>query len=188
MDLWRSRGARVIMSPWANHRTLRPSAFTHRLSEEVGFIVDEKENSTKPKRTRVLRATDVIPPFDKLPDGADGIDREGPGFPAGPSSDSNTRGESDLTAGGTPDAGPPLVADAKIPKYDLAENILAEQRRVAARRRRSPSQAQPVAVSQSNGAGPSLAELPSDDLPELQRIVAEIVARDIDRLCRRPTR
>jgi len=139
--------------------------------------VDEKDNSTKPKRMRVLRAADVMPPFDKLPDGAaetggsDGVD-------------------GGLAAEATPDAGLSQAGDVEVPVYDLAENILAEQRRVAARRRRSPSQAQVerVAVPQSDGVRPSFAELPSDDLPELQRIVAEIVARDIDRLCRRPAR
>ncbi|MEN6425004.1 MAG: hypothetical protein ABFE13_06560 [Phycisphaerales bacterium] len=154
--------------------------------------MDEKDNSTKPKRTRVLRVTDVIPPFDKLPDGAavNGNDRESSERADPRLSDNDPDADRDIAAGITPDVAPPLVADAEIPKYDLAENILAEQRRVAARRRRSPSQAQeqPVVVPQSSGAKPSLAELPAEDLPELQRIVAEIVARDIDRLCRRPTR
>jgi hypothetical protein len=141
--------------------------------------VDEKDNSTKPKRTRVLRAADVMPPFDKLPEGA-GV--AGTGGSAGV--------DGGLAAEATPDAGLSQVGDVEVPVYDLAENILAEQRRVAARRRRSPSQTQVerVAVPQSAGVRSSLAELPSDDLPELQRIVAEIVARDIDRLCRRPAR
>jgi len=146
--------------------------------------VDEKDRSTRPKRTRVLRAADVLPPFGELPDGAgpEAIDCESSEHAAQPA------GDSDPADRATPDAEPPSAADAEIPKYDLAENILAEQRRVAARRRRAPGQAQeqPVAAPQYGGFKPSLAELPSDDLPELQRIVAEIVARDIDRLCRRP--
>ena len=151
----------------------------HGQSEEVGFIVDEKDNSTRPKRTRVLRATDVMPPFDKLSDGA-GVDGIG----------GDTNADGGPIAEKTPDAWQPLAFDAEVPKYDLAENILAEQRRVAARRRRSPSQVQeqPVAVPALGGVHASLDEWPSDDLSELQRIVAEIVARDIDRLCRRPAR
>lgn len=139
--------------------------------------MDEKDNSTKPKRTRVLRAADVIPPFDKLPGGAHA---EGTG--------SDTGVDGAVAAKATPDAGQPLAVDAEVPVYDLAENILAEQRRVAARRRRAPSQVQEerVAVPRPDSVRPSLAKLLSDDLPELQRIVAEIVARDIDRLCRRP--
>jgi hypothetical protein len=80
------------------------------------------------------------------------------------------------------------AAEGDVPRYDLAENILAEQRRVASRRRRAPSQPQeePAAPSECQGAESPTGELPSEDLPELQRIVAEIVARDIERLCRRP--
>lgn len=164
----------------------------HGNSEEVGFIVDEKDNSARPRRARVLRATDVIPPFDRLPNGAtaERTDCEPPKPVVQQSGDSGSHLDGTLAPGATPDVGAPLAADAEIPRYDLAENILAEQRRVAARRRRAPGQVQeePVVVSESGDFEPSLAELPSDDLPELQRIVAEIVARDIDRLCRKPTR
>jgi len=92
-----------------------------------------------------------------------------------------------------PSEGPALMV-GEIPKYDLAENILAEQRRVAAGRRRSPGRAvlaqEPVSTSaspepQRNGAKLS-PEPMSGTLAELQRIVTEIVARDIERLCRRP--
>ncbi len=86
----------------------------------------------------------------------------------------------------------PLEDGVEIPSYDLAENILAEQRRAAGQRRRGPGRvgagpcACPPVLGQSQGS--ALADLASQDLLELQRVVAEIVARDIERLCRRPDR
>ena len=104
------------------------------------------------------------------------------------------RSELDIGVGSTGSAGSdaelPAVESLEIPKYDLAENILAEQRRVAARRRRAPSliEHEPPASPEQNGPKAAVPELPSEDLPELQRIVAEIVAKDIERLCKRPNR
>jgi len=145
--------------------------------------VDEMDQSGKPQRGRVLRATDVIPPFDK-------------------------------------DAQPP-EGGVEIPSYDLAENILAEQRRAAGRRRRGPGRvgAEPAGPAFAGATGPQTHTsalgrgsptqnfaleaqspthaspvqgptqvLPVQDLLALQRVVAEIVARDVERLCRRPDR
>ncbi len=123
--------------------------------------MDDMDNSSKPRRGRVLRATDVIPPFDK-------------------------------------DAQPPEDG-VKVPSYDLAENILAEQRRAAGRRRRGPGRAgpEPAGAAAVGATGPQTHKSafgspthasPAQDLPELQRVVAEIVAHDIERLCRRPDR
>ena len=174
------------------------SASVGEYSEEVGFIVDEMDNSLRPKRTRVLRAADVIPPFDKIPDGtgAKPVDN-GQSERATPASKGDDgRTENDIAPGiggegqAAREAGPSLAAGEEVPKYDLAENILAEQRRVAAKRRRSPGRVQdePLASVESGGVRPAVTELLSDDLPELHRIVAEIVAKDIDRLCKRPNR
>jgi len=79
-------------------------------------------------------------------------------------------------------------ADVPIPSYDLAETILAEQRRVAAGRRRAPGRPaeEPTPTSDDARSGISVEEPSSQDLTELQRLVTEIVARDIERLCRRP--
>jgi hypothetical protein len=144
----------------------------------------------------VLRATDIIPPFDKIPAPADagGAELESPELAAMQTerAESSVDSDQDADCGQANPAGqesePSPATDGEIPKYDLAENILAEQRRVAARRRRAPSQAEdePPVMSELNGSSVSEPELPSEDLPELQRIVAEIVARDIERLCRRP--
>jgi hypothetical protein len=90
-----------------------------------------------------------------------------------------------------PDAGEQWPADGvEIPTFDLAENILAEQRRTAARRRRAPDRMEdePAAQGESAGVRIFVPDLGSQNLLELQRIVAEIVARDIERLCKRPAR
>ena len=76
----------------------------------------------------------------------------------------------------------------QIPTFDLAENILAEHRRTAARRRKAPGQGQ--AEPEIQPARPAVkthvVEPPSQDLLDLHRVVAEIVAHDIERLCKKP--
>jgi hypothetical protein len=142
--------------------------------------VDEVNHNSKPRRTRVLRATDVIPPFGRStpPSGSGEAGAEQPQalFPRA--------GDGGMIASPLP------VADGEIPAYDLAENILAEQRRAAGRRRRGPGRAreEPAALPERPAMKISPADLASQNLLELQRIVAEIVARDIERLCRRPDR
>lgn len=144
--------------------------------------MDEIDHKARLKRTRVLRATDIIPPFDSIPAMAD----VGECVPEPSATVEGDDRPADVGEEGTRNA---EQAEGGVPRYDLAENILAEQRRVASRRRRAPS---PTQQELSEGspepprAEPSAIELPSEDLPELQRIVAEIVARDIERLCRRP--
>ena len=92
----------------------------------------------------------------------------------------------------------------KIPKFDLAEQILAEQRKIAAMRRKAPPKA---GMTSAGVAGPGRkAEAPSRDsgvqsvrytiqAPPMvsgqarqsrggqEQIIAEIVARDIEKLC-----
>lgn len=139
--------------------------------------MDEVDQRERPKRARVLRATDIIPPFDNVPAPAES-----------PQPEPDAASDNEWPADSTGDEPSPDAAADDIPKYDLAENILAEQRRVAARRRRrTPSlpQEELPAQPEPRSAEPILADLPSEDLPELQRVVAEIVARDIERLCRR---
>lgn len=150
--------------------------------------MDGMNHNGKPKRTRVLRATDVIPPFDKSVPPSDKGRTNGEPPRAGPfEADGREGGPEGCFVPG--DAAGPLPADGvEIPTYDLAENILAEQRRAAGKRRRAPGRTEdePVASIQGAGVRVSVPELASPDLLELQRIVGEIVARDIERLCRRP--
>jgi hypothetical protein len=162
------------------------------------LAVDKTDLSEKPARARVLRAADVIPPFDKngsqpgqgeppepMPAGADAA--------AGGANGRRAYGDKS-TRGGVGRAERPPFDEAEIPTYDLAENILTEQRQVAARRRRRPGKTEDVPVASfvapsiATGSKTFVSEPSSRDLLELQHVVAEIVARDIERLCRRPSR
>jgi hypothetical protein len=98
----------------------------------------------------------------------------------------------DIIPGGAkrdkPDSPPLPVAEQKqieVPSFDLAEEIMASQRKISAIKRKAPgkkttdekirSQAEPVRYT---------IEPPMPASPEEDRIIAEIVTRDIDRLCR----
>ncbi len=168
--------------------------------------MDDVKPDNQPKRRRVLRARDVIPPFDKSGPPADEGEakveppsrRAAPAMHPLPVSALPPRmnshpgdAESSAAPAGTGDAAEAAPADdTEVPAYNLAENILAEQRRAAGRRRRAPGRAQekPAALPKGAGVRLFLPEAASQDLLELQQIVAQIVARDIERLCKRPDR
>jgi hypothetical protein len=81
-------------------------------------------------------------------------------------------------------------ASTDIPKFDLAEQIMAQQRKVAATRRKSPSVAASGQSKTAETASPQqqvepishTIEQPGDVSFEQGQIIAEIVARDIKRL------
>jgi len=166
-------------------------------SEEAFATVEQVDGNRRSKPARVLRAADVIPPFGadvakpREPDeGSEGSKL--PRAQAGRSKSEQEHRRVPEPAGGgvTADrAGPPSSGTVEVPMYDLAENILAEHRRLAARRRKAPGQVQVEAapacvVTDLKAHNAALSS--SMDLLELQRVVAQIVARDIERLCKRP--
>jgi hypothetical protein len=70
----------------------------------------------------------------------------------------------------------------EIPKFDLAEDIMAEQRRITAIKRKSPTKKIEVVSSLWAGGSAGLQQWPK---PQAQgQIIAEIVARDIEKFCR----
>jgi len=73
----------------------------------------------------------------------------------------------------------------EIPKLDLAEDIMTEQRKITAIRRKAPGK-KTEAQSREPKAEPIsyTIEQPLPASPEQERIIAEIVARDIERLRR----
>jgi hypothetical protein len=112
-----------------------------------------------PRRPDILRAKDIIP---------------GSASPAG-------KGEG--------------VSNADIPRFDLAEDIMSEHRRLTTGRRKGPAGPAPVDVTPVPPS--SSAPMPAVKKPSRSRygfseginaasdpIIADIVARDIDRLCR----
>lgn len=74
---------------------------------------------------------------------------------------------------------------AEIPKFDLAEEIMAEQRKITAIKRKAPGQKVETHCQRPKVEAVSRAiERQIPESSEQDRIITEIVARDIERLCR----
>lgn len=137
-----------------------------------------KHDSNKQRDEGVLRAKDVMPPYDGDVTKAQDVQKT----------------ERVPLANKEPAAADKPSQDRKeIPKFDLADEILAEQRKSTARRRKRPAVSareapgrieatsrQPQAKPVSSAIGP-----PSPILSEQEQIIAEIVARDIEKLRQR---
>ena len=73
----------------------------------------------------------------------------------------------------------------EIPSFDLADEIMAEQRRITAIRRKAPGQkTEAQRLKPETQIVDHIIEQPKPLLSEQEKIIAEIVARDIERLCR----
>ena len=91
-----------------------------------------KANSDKQGDTDILRARDIVPPYNKRNQPSENI--------TPPVAEKKAERASDL---------PTKATDAeqkrgKIPKFDLAEEIMAEQRKITAIRRKAPPKTGPV--------------------------------------------
>ena len=139
-------------------------------------------NSSKQSNADILRAGDIMPPYNDKSNQDDNV-RELEGSSENTSLPQQKR---------------------EIPRFDLAEEILAEQRKITAIRRKAPSPTRQAPASKKDeplGRDPALRELkqgqkqavepigytiaqPTSILSEKHQIIAEIVARDIKKLCR----
>jgi len=142
----------------------------------------------------VLRAEDVVPPYgedaarDKSPQKAKTGGNEA--LPSQKKGRQVSTGKSPV-AGKTPAKGRGAREQevarqgSEIPTFDLGQQILAEQRKVAAVKRKGPGMrgAAPPRIPQAQPASGTDGRLGAE-LSERDRIIAEIVARDIGRLCR----
>jgi hypothetical protein len=73
----------------------------------------------------------------------------------------------------------------EIPSFDLAEEIMAEQRKITAIRRKAPGQkTEAQRLKPEVQPVDHIIEEPKLALSEQEKIIAEIVAKDIERLCR----
>jgi len=73
----------------------------------------------------------------------------------------------------------------EIPKFDLAEDIMAEQRRITAIKRKAPAKrVEAVSTPSAAGSVDSTGLSQWSQPPVREQIIAEIVARDIEKLCR----
>lgn len=136
-----------------------------------------KNDSNEQRDGGVLRAKDIIPPYD------DDVAKP----------QRVQKAEQVPPAKEMPAADKPGQDQRAIPKFDLAEDIMAEQRKSTARRRKRPTVSareapsrieaisrQPQAKPVSSAIGP-----PSPIVSEQEQIIAEIVARDIEKLRQR---
>ena len=135
-------------------------------------------------RPDTLRAGDIMPPYDKQTRHTDGGQaRQNHGSP-GKSKTANKSPTKDMPT----DVSNPEQRDSTIPKFDLAEEILAEQRRIIAVRRKAPGRKiEALSMQQDAQSAGHTIEQPPHILSEQEQIIAEIVARDIQALCRRNT-
>jgi len=119
-----------------------------------------KTDSDKPGDADVLRAEDIIPPYKK------DINQKGKHTETPPAELKNATQQK-----------------AEIPKFDLAEHILSEQRKTATVRRKGPGTVHQTQNSrrQIQLTGYNIQSQPK--LSQQELIIAEIVARDIREFC-----
>jgi len=181
-----------------------------------------KNNNVKQNDTDVFRAEDIIPPYHKEIHQEQDLQETEANKRKGMSSQNELKQSlKDITsplteekskyandfpgepAGAVPEASEPRPSDGRgeIPKFDLAEQIMAEQRKITAIRRKAPCK--PQRLPSQDGAAGKKTEPPAQGreaesigytiqqppltLPEQGRIIAEIVARDIKKLRRGDT-
>lgn len=72
----------------------------------------------------------------------------------------------------------------EIPKFDLAEQIMAEQRKITAIRRKAPGQKTKTPDHRPTIVSTNYDVEPPRELSEKELIIAEIVTRDIEKLYR----
>jgi hypothetical protein len=150
----------------------------------------------------VLRSRDIMPPYAKTgsePIHSQHIDRNtNHSASAAESPTANPAKVRDVAPTPIEAAKPPMVTTVnhkpaatnqhgryEIPKFDLAEDIMAEQRRITAIKRKAPGKKIEVigTPAASTSAG-SIGVLQWPKPPAQEQIIAEIVARDIEKLCR----
>jgi len=84
---------------------------------------------------------------------------------------------------------PPAVCEdamqesSDIPKFDLAEQIMAEQRKITAIRRKGPGKMAKPPQKQHPAESIARNVMPRPILSGPGQIITEIVARDIEKLC-----
>jgi len=153
-----------------------------------------KAGRKKKRDGGVLRAEDIVPPYgeDAGRNGSPQKAKTG-GNEALPSQKKGRQ----VSAGKSPVAGrypakgrgagtqDEARQGSGIPTFDLGEQILAEQRKVAAVRRKGPGMrgTAPGKIPQAQPASDADGR-PGAELSERDQIITEIVARDIGRLCR----
>ncbi len=154
-----------------------------------GSVASKKDSNgqqidadTQQANADVLRASDIIPPYDKEPRrNAKSQNDDKP----------TQLAKTDLkkTKTAEPEKKPAKPAQtrnakAEIPRFDLAKEIMAEQRKITAFRRKAPGRvlASQQKQTQTQPLGYAVGQ-PTSLHTQQEQIISEIVARDIQRLC-----
>ena len=158
-------------------------------------MVSDIDNN-KQDDTDVIRAQDIVPPYNKEKH----REQDLPATQAGRTKDiSSQDGQKQSLKETTPSlsASCPQHAETsatepagvnqkvnEIPKFDLAEQIMAEQRKITAVRRKAPGKKTKAPDPQPRIQSTGCAVKPPPTSSEKGLIIAEIVARDIEKLYR----
>lgn len=128
---------------------------------------------TEQRKEGVLRAKDIIPPL-RTTHPAPDPQQAGQKAPT-PPAEAETSVETEQRR-------------SEIPRFNLAEKIMAEQRKITAIRRKGPGQTDEAQnqVQEVESVSDTKEQL-SAELSEQEQIIVEIVARDVERLCRGET-
>lgn len=149
------------------------------------MTMDDTGTRMRANMDKVLRALDVVPPYSN----GRATDGDNIAPTARASGQARTPRQSRSSCRHAADASPQgpaerATGEIRVPEFDLGERILAEQRRITGRKRKAPG-----TPDEAKHAGPSalpttpLAVPSGEDLVQLHRVVADIVSRDIERLC-----
>ncbi|MBW7991537.1 MAG: hypothetical protein FVQ84_16210 [Planctomycetes bacterium] len=124
----------------------------------------------------VLRAENILPPYNKEKHREQSLKETTPSLSA------SRPQQTDIAA---TEPGEVALEASEIPKFDLAEQIMAEQRKVTAIRRKAPGKKTkaPDLQPRMQSTGCAIKQ-PAPTLSKKGRIIAEIVARDIEKLYR----
>lgn len=129
----------------------------------------------------VLRARDIIPPYKKKTSQEPKQEEtsENTTAAADKSFEKEKTAREETTESQTEAAGV-RQEKSEIPRFDLAEEIMAEQRKITAIKRKAPGEKVEPEAKPADGT----VVKPAPGQPYKDKIIAEIVARDIERLYR----
>ena len=137
-------------------------------------MAESNTDDNKRDDSNVLRAEDIVPPYNIQKHREQPLKDTNLSF--------NENQERQVKAG-TTESSDSVQKVNEIPKFDLAEQIMAEQRKITAIRRKAPGRKPKILEerTQRQSTGHTAEQLVRV-VPEKDSIIAGIVARDIEKL------
>ncbi len=135
---------------------------------------EQFNTNSKPRKADILRARDIItgaPPYGNIAGQEEKLQETAQNEPYPPTVQKTPVETNKKTS--------------EITKFNLAEEIMAEHRKITAIRRKEPGEKDEAQKNELEAEpGGDATGQPSPALSEQKQIIAEIVARDIESLCR----